>query len=64
MISLGAGGDIAPEWTLGAAMGIGGLAGAYLGARLQTRLPEMLLRRGLGVLALALGGRYVLQAIS
>ena len=45
-------------------MGIGGLAGAYLGARLQARLPEALLRRGLGVLALALGARYALQAIA
>ena len=62
LISLGASGDIAPEWTLGLGMGIGGLAGAYLGARLQSRLPEALLRRGLGVLALALGVRYGLQA--
>ncbi|HUC01094.1 MAG TPA: TSUP family transporter [Solirubrobacterales bacterium] len=57
-------GDIAPEWALGAGMGIGGLAGAYLGARLQSRLPEMLLRRGLGILALVLGARYVLQAVT
>jgi uncharacterized protein len=63
-ISLGASGDIAPEWALGAGMGIGGLAGAYLGARLQSHLPEALLRRGLGVLALALGVRYALQAIA
>jgi uncharacterized membrane protein YfcA len=62
LLSLGASGDIAPEWALGAGMGIGGLAGAYLGARLQARLPEALLRHGLGVLALALGVRYLLQA--
>jgi uncharacterized membrane protein YfcA len=64
LLSLGAGGDIAPEWTLGAGMGLGGLAGAYLGARLQSRLPEQLLRRGLGVLALALGLRYAVQALA
>lgn len=63
-ISLGADGDIAPDWALGAGMGIGGLAGAYLGARLQSRLPETLLRRGLGVLALALGARYVPEVLS
>ncbi|MBS1844818.1 MAG: sulfite exporter TauE/SafE family protein [Actinobacteria bacterium] len=63
-ISLGANGDIAPQWALGAGMGLGGLGGAYLGARLQSRLPEPLLRRGLGVLALGLGLRYVLQASS
>ena len=62
-ISLGADGDIAPEWALGAGMGLGGLAGSYLGARLQSRLPETLLRRGLGLLALGLGVRYVLQAV-
>ncbi len=61
LISLGASGDVAPEWTLGIGMGLGGLAGAYLGARLQSQLPERLLRRGLGVLALALGLRYALQ---
>jgi uncharacterized membrane protein YfcA len=63
LLSLGASGDIAPEWSLGIGMGVGGLAGSYLGARLQSRLPELLLRRGLGLLALALGVRYVLQAL-
>jgi len=64
LLSLGGNGDIAPDWALGIGMGLGGLAGAYLGARLQTRLPEVLLRRGLGVLALLLGLRYCLQAIA
>jgi uncharacterized protein len=64
VLTYGASGDIAPEWALGAGMGIGGLAGAYLGARLQSRLPEVLLRRGLGVLALALGVRYAVQAVA
>jgi uncharacterized protein len=64
LLGLGTSGDIAPEWTLGAGMGVGGLAGAYLGARLQSRLPEQLLRRGLGVLALALGLRYAVQALT
>jgi hypothetical protein len=64
LISIGAGGNVAPEWALGAGMGIGGLAGAYLGARLQSRLPELVLRRGLGALALVLGAHYSLQAIT
>jgi uncharacterized membrane protein YfcA len=63
LLSLWTSGDIAPDWALGAAMGIGGLAGTYLGARLQSRLPEKLLRRGLGMLALALGLRYAVLAI-
>jgi uncharacterized protein len=64
LLSISGSGDIAPDWALGAGMGLGGLAGAYLGARLQTRLPEELLRRGLGVLALVLGLRYALLAIA
>jgi uncharacterized protein len=64
LLSIGGSGDIAPDWALGIGMGIGGLAGAYLGARLQTRLPELLLRRGLGVLALLLGLRYCLQVVA
>ncbi|HWA52867.1 MAG TPA: sulfite exporter TauE/SafE family protein [Solirubrobacterales bacterium] len=63
LLSLGASGDVAPDWTLGLGMGIGGLAGANLGARLQPRLPEALLRRGLGLLALALGAHYAVQAL-
>lgn len=64
LLSLVGNGEIAPDWALGVGMGLGGLAGSYLGARLQTRLPEPLLRRGLGLLALALGLRYAVQALS
>jgi uncharacterized protein len=52
----------APDWVLGISIGIGGLLGGYLGASLQPRLPESLLRRGLGSLALGLGIRYVMVA--
>jgi uncharacterized membrane protein YfcA len=64
LLSLGGGDDLAPDWTLGIAIGLGGLAGAYLGARLQARLPEALLRRGLGLVALGLGLRYGVLALS
>ncbi len=40
-----------PDWALGVLFGLGGLAGAYAGARLQRRLPERALRLGLGALA-------------
>jgi uncharacterized membrane protein YfcA len=63
LLSLGASGDVAPDWVLGFSMSLGGLAGASLGARLQPRLPEVVLRRGLGLLALALGLRYGVQAL-
>ena len=35
---------IRPDWALGALFGIGGAAGMYLGARLQRRLPERLIK--------------------
>ncbi|HEX4463906.1 MAG TPA: sulfite exporter TauE/SafE family protein [Solirubrobacterales bacterium] len=64
LLSIGGSGDLAPDWTLGIGMGLGGLAGAYLGARLQSQLPEELLRRGLGLLALALGLRYAVLGLT
>ncbi|MBN9623864.1 MAG: TSUP family transporter [Actinobacteria bacterium] len=64
VLSLGASGDIAPDWAIGIGMGLGGLAGANLGVSLQHRLPERTLRRALGLLALALGLHYILQFIA
>jgi hypothetical protein len=37
-------GSVAPDWPTGIALGIGGLAGAYTGARIQARLPDVLIR--------------------
>jgi uncharacterized membrane protein YfcA len=51
-------GPVAPDWGVGVALGIGGVAGSYTGARLQPRLPELAIRRILGVLVLAVGIRY------
>ncbi len=59
VLSLRGGGDIAPDWTLGLFLGAGGLIGGYLGASLQPRVPEQSLRLLLGVLAIALGIRYL-----
>ena len=50
---------IAPDWPTGIALGVGGLAGAYTGARIQSRLPDLLIRRVLGVLVVAIGARYL-----
>jgi uncharacterized membrane protein YfcA len=63
-LSLGFSGEVAPDWVLGIGLGLGGLVGGYLGASLQPRLPEGLLRRGLGLLALALGVRYAVLALT
>lgn len=54
-------GSIAPVWGLGIAMGIGGLVGGYVGARLQPRVPEAALRRLLGAVCVLLAVRYGLQ---
>jgi uncharacterized membrane protein YfcA len=51
-------GSIAPDWGVGLALGVGGLAGGYLGARLQPRLAEVTIRRLLGFLVIAVGIRY------
>jgi uncharacterized protein len=51
-------GSVAPDWAVGITLGIGGLVGSYSGARLQPRLPEMMIRRVLAVLVLTIGVRY------
>ncbi len=56
-------GSIAPDWTIGIACGLGGLAGGYLGARVQPRLPEEGLRILLGCLALGIGTLYLIQSL-
>jgi hypothetical protein len=57
-------GPVAPDWPTGIALGTGGLAGAYTGARVQHRLPEALIRRVMGVLVLAIGARYLWSGLS
>lgn len=49
----------APDWPTGIALGAGGLAGAYAGARFQSRLPDVMIRRLVGVLVVAIGARYL-----
>jgi uncharacterized protein len=57
-------GPVAPDWPTGLALGLGGLIGAYTGARLQTRLPEALIRRTVGILAIAIAARYLQTGLS
>ena len=52
-------GAVAPDWSTGIALGVGGLTGAYFGARLQSRLPEQVIRRIVGILVVAIGVRYL-----
>lgn len=48
-----------PDWALGLAFGVGGLAGAYLGARAQKHVPQRWLKGFLGLLLLGLALRYL-----
>ena len=51
-------GSVAPDWSVGIALGAGGLLGAYLGALAQPHLPDRLIRRVLGLLVTGIGARY------
>jgi uncharacterized protein len=57
-------GPVAPNWPTGIALGAGGLAGGYTGARIQSRLPDVLIRRLVGVLVIAIGARYLWSGLS
>jgi len=52
-------GSVAPDWPTGIALGVGGLAGAYTGARIQSRMPDVLIRRLMAILVIAIGARYL-----
>jgi uncharacterized protein len=55
--------SVAPSWPTGVALGAGGLLGSYIGARLQSRLPDLLIRRLLGLLEIAIAIRFLLAGL-
>jgi uncharacterized protein len=57
-------GSVAPDWPTGIALGIGGLAGAYVGARIQDRISDLLIRRIVGMLVVAIGARYLWSGLA
>jgi uncharacterized protein len=57
-------GSVAPDWPTGIGLGVGGLAGAYTGARIQSRLPDTLIRRLVGILVFAIGTRYLWSGLA
>jgi uncharacterized protein len=63
VLSLQQHGPVAPAWPTGIALGAGGLAGGYTGARLQSRLPDSLIRRLVGILVVAIGARYLWSGV-
>jgi uncharacterized protein len=59
VLSLHQGAAVAPDWPTGIALGVGGLTGGYTGARLQSRMPDLVIRRLIGALVVATGIRYL-----
>ena len=59
ILSINHHGSVAPNWPTGIALGAGGLAVGYLGARLQAHLPEPIIRRLLALIVVAIGLRYL-----
>jgi len=57
-------GAAAPDWPTGIALGLGGLAGGYTGARLQSRLPDAMIRRLVGVVILSIGIFYLWSGLA
>ncbi len=55
---------VAPDWLLGLSMGIGGLLGIYLGARLQQFLPEKLIKVILIVSVAVVSVKYIYSFIA
>ena len=49
----------APDWRLGLLLGLGGLAGTYLGASLQRHVPQRFLKALLSVVSLLAGLRFL-----
>jgi len=56
-------GSVAPDWPTGIALGIGGLAGGYAGARMQPRMPETIIRRLLALVVVAIGIRFLVAGL-
>jgi uncharacterized membrane protein YfcA len=50
---------VGPDWLLGILFGVGGLAGMYLGARLQRLFPSAWLKLMLGLIVSFVAARYV-----
>ncbi|MGB6582028.1 MAG: sulfite exporter TauE/SafE family protein [Streptosporangiaceae bacterium] len=59
LLSLSHPGAVAPDWPVGLALGAGGLAGGYTGARIQGRMPDVFIRRLVGIVVIAIGAGYL-----
>jgi uncharacterized membrane protein YfcA len=59
VLSLHQHGSVAPDWPTGIALGAGGLAGGYVGARIHARMPETIIRRLLALVVMTIGIRFL-----
>ncbi len=55
--------NASPDWLLGALFGLGGMAGIYLGARLQKRVPTTAIKLIVAVALLFIAVRYTFPAV-
>lgn len=53
-----------PDWQLGALFGLGGLIGIYVGASVQKRMPDRIIKFILGIVLIFISIRYIFQRIS
>ena len=51
--------SVAPDWMLGLLLGVGGMAGMYLGARCQKFVPAVVIKWILGVVIVSTAVRYI-----
>lgn len=52
---------VAPDWTLGLLLGLGGMVGMYLGARCQKHIPAKGIKWMLAAIILGTAGKYVVD---
>ena len=53
-----------PDWALGALFGLGGMAGIYVGARIQKRMPSSVIKLILGTVISFISIRYLFLALT
>jgi len=51
----------APDWLLGILLGVGGLMGMYLGARVQKYAPERWIKIMLGAVIISVASNYIMR---
>jgi uncharacterized membrane protein YfcA len=63
-VSAGPAGSNRKHWPTASHGALGGLAGGCTGARIQSRLPDALICRIVGILAIAIAARYLWSGLN